>query len=113
MIDTARPVLRAGLTLAFLWFGLTKLTGQAGTVELYEALGFGQWPRFVTGSVETLAALALWTPLAPAACLALMVTMAIGFSAKVLLVGGMVVHLLALGLLAALLLWWDTQRTSA
>ena len=110
MPDRVRPVLRAGLTLAFLWFGLEKLLGLPAAVELYAELGFGQWPRYVTGTVETLAAIALWTPAAPLVALALMVTMVVGFSAKVLFVGPPVLHLLALFLLTGGLLILDLRR---
>ena len=105
--------LRAALTLGFLWFGLTKLTGTAGTVTLYDALGFGQWPRFVTGTVETVGALALWSPVARLATLALIATMIVGFTAKALLVGPPVWHIAAMGIGAALLLYLDTKDVRA
>ncbi len=109
MADRVRPVLRAGLILCVLYFGLEKLLGLPGAVALYDALGFGQWPRYVTGAVETGSALALLTPLAPWACLALIVTMAIGATAKVLLVGPPIWHLIALALAAAILLLLDRR----
>ena len=113
MTDTLRQGLRAALTLGFLWFGLTKLTGTAGTVQLYDQLGFGQWPRFVTGTVETLGALALWSTAARLAALALIATMLTGFTAKALLVGPPVWHIAAMGALTALLLYLDTRRPRA
>ncbi|QFU07813.1 hypothetical protein PARPLA_02100 [Rhodobacteraceae bacterium THAF1] len=113
MTDTARQGLRAALTLGFLWFGLTKLTGTAGTVALYDALGFGQWPRFVTGTVETLGALALWSPLARLAALALFITMIVGFTAKTMLVGPPVWHIAAMGLATALLIYLDMRARRA
>ena len=41
--------LRAALTIAFVYFGLRKLTGHSTDVAIYEAIGFGQFPRYVTG----------------------------------------------------------------
>lgn len=105
--DRIRLVLRLGLLLAFLYFGLEKLLGLPRAVALYDALGFGQWPRYVTGSVETLSALALLTPVSAYACLALAATMAVGFTAKLLLVGPPVWHLAALGLAALVLFVLD------
>ncbi len=107
--DRLRTILRAGLLLAFLYFGLEKLLGLPGAVALYDALGFGQWPRYLTGTVETVSALALLTPFAPYACLALAATMAVGFTAKLLLVGPPVWHLVLLALAALLLLWLDMR----
>lgn len=108
MSDRVRPVLRAGLTLAFLYLGLTKLFGLPAGPDA--GLGFGSWPRYVTGTVETLGALALWTPAAPLAALALMVTMVISFAARVLFIGPPVLHLLALFLVTTALLVLDLRR---
>ncbi len=107
--DRLRTILRAGLLLAFLYFGLEKLLGLPGAVALYDALGFGQWPRYVTGTVETVSAIALLTPFAPYACLALAATMVVGFTAKVLLVGPPIWHLAGLFVLLLLLLWLDMR----
>lgn len=111
MTDRAGPVLRAGLTLAFLYLGLEKLIGRPATLAPYADLDLGHWPRFVTGAVETVAALALWTPAAPLAALALMVVTVIGFTAKVLFSGPPLLHLLALFVLATTLLVLDLRRS--
>ena len=110
MLDWVRPVLRAGLTLAFLYYGLAKLLGLPAGTGPDAGLGFGDWPRYMTGTVETLGALALWTPAAPLAALALMVTMVTAFAVRVLFVGPPVLHLLALFLSAAVLLVLDLRR---
>lgn len=104
-----RRALRAGLTLCFLYFGLEKLLGLPGAVALYDALGVGQWPRYVTGTVETAGAIGLLTPAAHWASLALILTMLVGFTAKALLVGPPVWHLLALAVATALLLLLDRR----
>lgn len=111
MTDRVRPALRVGLTLAFLYLGLAKLFGLPGGAGPDAGLGFGQWPRYLTGGIETLGALALWTPAAPLATLALMVTMVIGFAAKVLFIGPPVLHLLALFAIATALLVLDLRRS--
>jgi putative oxidoreductase len=110
--ERLRSILRAGLLLAFLYVGLEKLLGLPGAVSLYDALGFGQWPRYVTGTVETVSALALLTPLAVYACLALAATMAVGFTAKALIVGPPVWHLAVLFVLAVLLLLLEYRAKS-
>lgn len=110
MTERVSPVLRAGLTLAFLYLGITKLLGLPAGMGSDAGLGFGQWPRYLTGAIETVGALALWTPAAPLAALALMVTLVIGFAAKVLFIGPPVLHLLALFALSTALLVLDLRR---
>ena len=72
-------ILRAALTVAFLYFGLRKLTSGAADVAIYDAIGFGQWPRYVTGTVEVLGAIGLWIPgVQGFAALLLMATVMVG-----------------------------------
>lgn len=52
--------LRAFLTLAFGAAGLAKLFGAEMMVATFEAVGVGQWFRYVTGFVEVGAAVLLW-----------------------------------------------------
>lgn len=42
--------------------GMSKLTGDAAMVRMFEAIGLGQWFRYFTGMVEVLAAVFLLTP---------------------------------------------------
>ena len=89
--------LRAALTLAFLYFGLRKLTGHSADIAIYEAIGFGQFPRYVTGSVEVLgAALLWWRGWEGIAGLVLLATMITGLSALLIWVGPPYLHMLAL-----------------
>jgi putative oxidoreductase len=46
----------------FLLSGGLKLTGAPELVALFEAIGIGQWFRYVTGSIEVLSAVALLVP---------------------------------------------------
>jgi uncharacterized membrane protein YphA (DoxX/SURF4 family) len=50
------------LTLAFVAAGLAKLTGAAMMVATFDAVGFGQWFRYVTGIIEVGGAILLWLP---------------------------------------------------
>jgi len=43
--------------------GILKLAGTAGTIGLYEAVGIGQWFRYVAGSIEVMTAVALLIPM--------------------------------------------------
>lgn len=54
--------LRALLTLAFVGAGIAKLAGATMMVEVFDALGAGQWFRYVTGLIEIGGAALLWMP---------------------------------------------------
>jgi uncharacterized membrane protein YphA (DoxX/SURF4 family) len=55
-------ILRVVLGLTFLAVGATKLTGTAQTVELFVAIGWGQWFRYLTGSLDVAGAVLLFVP---------------------------------------------------
>ena len=99
-------VLRVALTFAFLYYGLRKVGSADADVAIYEAIGFGQFPRYITGSVEMICALLLWVPRAQVfGALGLVGTMIIGTSALVLFAGLPFWHLILLGATAALVAW--------
>jgi len=50
------------LAVMFLFAGGSKLIGAPSMVALFDAIGWGQWFRFVTGAIETGSALALLIP---------------------------------------------------
>jgi hypothetical protein len=52
-------VLTAGM---FFLAGGSKLAGAPATVALFDAIGIGQWFRFVTGALEVTGAVALLVP---------------------------------------------------
>ncbi len=54
--------LRALLTLAFVAAGLAKLAGVDMMVATFDAVGVGQWLRYVTGIIEVGGAVLLWLP---------------------------------------------------
>ncbi|PTX54418.1 DoxX-like protein [Litoreibacter ponti] len=84
----ALTALKAVLSIAFLYYGLQKLGGFAPAVEMYERLGYGQAPRFMTGSAETLGALLLWWKGREVyAAILLTGTMVIGMSALLIYLG--------------------------
>ena len=50
------------VALAFVSAGSGKLLGGADMIALFDAVGLGQWFRYVTGSLEVLGALLLIVP---------------------------------------------------
>jgi uncharacterized membrane protein YphA (DoxX/SURF4 family) len=55
-------VLRVLLGLAFLTIGVAKLTGTLNTVKTFEAFGWGQWFRYLTGLLDLAGALLVLVP---------------------------------------------------
>jgi len=66
MINSTRKygllALRALSALAFLAAGLAKLSGAAMMVATFQAIGIGQWFRYVTGVIEVGGAILLFMP---------------------------------------------------
>lgn len=54
--------IKALLTLAFVAAGFAKLSGVDMMVATFDAIGFGQWFRYVTGAIEIGGAILLWVP---------------------------------------------------
>jgi uncharacterized membrane protein YphA (DoxX/SURF4 family) len=73
----------------FLLSGGSKLTGAAAMVALFDAIGVGQWFRYVTGGIEVVSAIALLVPwLAPFGASALIATMVGAVATHLFIVGG-------------------------
>src|SRR5256885_3837385 len=49
-------LLQAAVAVLFLFAGAPKLLGAAVMVQLFEAVGIGQWLRYVTGAIEVVSA---------------------------------------------------------
>lgn len=82
-------VLQVALAALFLFSGASKLVGAPAMVALFDAIGVGQWFRYVTGLIEVVSAGALLVPaLAPFAALLLASTMAGAIATHLFVVGG-------------------------
>ena len=55
-------ILRILVGLAFLGIGIKKLTGTMGTIPFFDAIGWGQWFRYVSGAMDTIGALLIFIP---------------------------------------------------
>jgi putative oxidoreductase len=85
---TALWLVQIALAGMFLLAGGSKLLGAPAMVGLFDAIGIGQWFRYLTGLIEVGSALALLVPsFAVFGALALVPTM----------VGAILVHLLIVG----------------
>ncbi len=54
--------LRLVLGLIFAYVAMTKLTGTGNTIQYFAAIGWGQWFRYMTGSVDLAGAVLLFVP---------------------------------------------------
>ena len=95
-----------GLAAMFMFVGGLKLTGAPELIALFDAIGIGQWLRYVTGSIEVLSAVALLVPgWAAFGALLLIPTMIGAMFTHLFIVGGSAVPAIVL-LTGSLVIAW-------
>ena len=95
----------------FLLAGSSKLLGAAEMVALFDAIGVGQWFRYVTGLIEVSSAIALLVPsFAVFGALALVATMVGAIVTHLFIVGGSPAMPAILLLGAAAVVWARRHR---
>ena len=99
-------ILQAWMAVVFLFAGGAKLAGAAQAVQMYDAIGWGQWFRYVTGAIEVGSAILLLVPpLAVLGALLLACTMVGAAVAHVTVLHGPPTGPIALMLLSGAILW--------
>lgn len=94
------------LAMAFGAAGAAKLVGAPMMVATFEAIGWGQWLRYLTGAVEVLGVVLILLPrTAFFGGLWLGGTMVGAVGTHVFLIGGSPVPAIVLGLLSAVVVW--------
>jgi putative oxidoreductase len=92
------------LTLAFLAAGIAKLVGAEMMIQTFEAVGMGQWLRYVTGSIEIIGGGLLWLKGREIyGAVLLLCTMVGAVLSHLFLIGPSAVPALILGVLAAII----------
>jgi len=108
-VSRGRVVLWVGqfvIAAAFLMAGGSKFAGVPAMVAMFDAIGIGQWFRYVTATIEVGSAIALLVPsLAPYGALALVATMTGAVLTHLFIVGGSPLPALVLGAGAAAIAW--------
>jgi uncharacterized membrane protein YphA (DoxX/SURF4 family) len=105
--------IRIFLALAFGAAGISKLAGVPQMVQVFDAIGFGQWFRYVTGSIEVLGAVLLLVPVTGFfGGLLLAATMACAVATHLVLIDGTPAPALVLGLLSAFVAWRQRPASS-
>jgi len=98
-------VAQIALAAMFLMAGGSKLVGAQAMVTLFDAVGLGQWFRYVTGAIEISAAVALLIPSAAVFGALLLIPTMIGAVATNLFLGQSAVPPLVLLIVAAAITW--------
>lgn len=81
--------LQIGIAVMLLKAGFAKLTSDPMMVQVFGAIGFGQWFRYLTGGLEVIGSIGLLIPgLAGYAALLLSMVMAGAVMTHLLLIGG-------------------------
>lgn len=105
--------LRALLTLAFVGAGGAKLAGVDAMAATFDAIGVGQWFRYVTGIIEVGAAILLWMPGRQALAAALLgATMVGAILAHLFILGPSAIPAAVLGLICAAVLYLHRDQVS-
>ena len=90
----------------FLLAGGSKLAGVAAQVQLFDAIGIGQWFRYLTGSIEVIAAVLLLIPqLAIVGALLAIPTMVGAIATHLFIVAGSAVPAIVLLVGATAIAW--------
>ena len=100
-------IVKALLTFAFVAAGAAKLIGAPMMVETFDAIGMGQWFRYLTGVIEVGGAVLLWVSRRQAWGAALLGATMVGavLAHLVVLSAASAAPAVVLGLLSAFVLW--------
>ena len=103
-------VTQVALAAMFLFAGGSKLLGAPAMVELFNAIGLGQWLRYFTGVIEVIAAVALLIPSAAVFGAMLLIPTMFGAAAANLFLGQSPAVPLVLLLVAVAVAWSRRNR---
>ena len=105
-------VLQVAAAGMFLMVGFLKLSGNPQLVGLFEAIGLGQWFRYLTGSLEVLGAVLLLIPrLSGLGALMLAGVMTGAVITHLFIVGGSPLMAIILLVVTSVIAWGRRQRT--
>src|SRR5437867_11950838 len=112
MMNVGLWILQIGAAGMFLMVGFFKLTGDPQMVGLFDAIGLGQWFRYVTGSLEVLGAVLLLIPrLSGLGALVLMGVMLGAVPTHLFVVGGSPLSAIILLIVTGVIAWGRRERT--
>jgi len=107
-------ILQIGAAGMFLMVGFLKLSGNPQLVSLFQAIGIGQWFRFLTGALEVCGAILLLIPRTSGlGALMLAGVMACAVMTHLFIVGGSPLGATILLIVTAVVAWGRRQRTKS
>jgi uncharacterized membrane protein YphA (DoxX/SURF4 family) len=105
-------ILQIGAAGMFLMVGFSKLAGDPQLVGLFDAIGLGQWFRYLTGSLEIVGAVLLLIPrLCGLGALLLVGTMLGAVATHLFVVGGSPLPAIILLVVTGVIAWGRRQQT--
>ena len=112
IINVGLWILQIGAAGMFLMVGFFKLSGDPRMVGLFDAIGLGQWFRYVTGSLEVLGAVLLLIPrLSGLGALLLVGVMLGAVATHLFVVGGSPMMAIILLIVTGVVAWGRRKRT--
>jgi putative oxidoreductase len=112
MMNVGLWILQIAAAGMFLMVGFFKLTGDPQMVGLFDAIGLGQWFRYLTGSLEVLGAILLLIPrLSGLGALLLMGVMLGAVPTHLFVVGGSPLLAITLLIVTGVVAWGRRKRT--
>jgi putative oxidoreductase len=112
IINVGLWILQIGAAGMFLMVGFLKLSGNPQMVGLFDAIGLGQWFRYVTGSLEVLGAILLLIPrLSGLGALLLVGVMLGAVPTHLFIVGGNPLPAMILLIVTGVVAWGRRERT--
>jgi uncharacterized membrane protein YphA (DoxX/SURF4 family) len=105
-------VLQIAAAAMFLMVGFLKLSGNAQLVGLFEAIGLGQWFRYLTGALEVAGAILLLIPRTSGLAALMLAGVMVGaVVTHVFIVGGSPLPAIILLVVTGVVAWGRRQRT--
>jgi putative oxidoreductase len=112
IVNVVLWVLQIAAAGMFLMVGFLKLSGNAQLVGLFEAIGLGQWFRYLTGFLEVAGAFLLLIPRASGlGALLLAGVMVCAVATHLFIVGGSPLGAIILLVVTTVVAWGRRQRT--
>ena len=111
IINVGLWILQIGAAGMFLMAGFCKFSGDPRMVGLFDTIGFGQWFRYVTGSLEVLGAVLLLVPRLSGLGALLLVGVMLGAVITHLVIGGSPLGAIILLIVTSVVAWGRRQRT--
>ena len=112
IINVGLWILQIGAAGMFLMVGFLKLSGDPQMVGLFDAIGLGQWFRYVTGSLEVLGAILLLVPRLSGLGAWLLVGVMLGaVPTHLFVVGGSPLPAIILLIVTGVISWGRRERT--